>query len=112
MPKLFEFESGEGAVLIQAPTAPGEVAAVGRAGEVVAKMATSVGEVLGIVSGIAQGFSDALRDAPVESAELEFGLQVTAKGRLYIVESEAQGAIRVQLTVRPGGGTTGREAAG
>jgi hypothetical protein len=111
MPKLFEFESGEGTVLIQAPTPPGEVAAVGRAGEVVDKVAASIGEVLGVVSGIARGFSDALKDAPVESAELEFGLQVTAKGRLYVVETEAQGAIRVQLTVRPGG-TTGGAAGG
>jgi Trypsin-co-occurring domain 1 len=101
MPKLLELNSPVGPVLFQVPAQPGEVAAIGRTGEIVEKIAASMGEVLGIVSGVAEGFSAALAGSPVESAELEFGLQFTAKGKLYIVETEAQGSIRVQLTVKP-----------
>jgi hypothetical protein len=100
MTKLLQFD-GETPILIQAPATPDDVAPISRAGDVVQKINESMAGVLGIVSGIAHDFSAALADAPVESAELEFGLQVTAKGKLYVVESEAQGAIRVQLTLNP-----------
>jgi len=101
MPKLLELESPVGPVLFQIPAQSGEVAAIGKTGEIVEKIAESMGDVLGVVSGVARGFSAALVGSPVESAELEFGLQFTAKGKLYVVETEAQGSIRVKLTVKP-----------
>jgi len=106
MPRLFEFEGADGTIYIEAPTR-GDIEPVGRGREIVENVNKSIGEVLGMVSGVASGFAAALADAPVESAELEFSLQFTAKGKLYIVETEAQGAIRVQLTVRPGGAGKG-----
>ena len=106
MPKLLEIESAAGPLLFQLPARPGEVAAISKTGDVIDKIGASMGELLGIVSGVAKGFSSAIADSPVETAELEFGLSFTAKGKLYVVETEAQGAIRVQLTVRPGGSPT------
>lgn len=99
MPKLLELDAAEGTVLFQIPVGAAEVEPVGKTGEVIQKIGKSMGEVLGIVGGIAQGFHDAIKDAPVETAELEFGLQFTAGGRLYVVNLEAQGAIKVTLTV-------------
>jgi hypothetical protein len=102
MPKLLELDAAGGTVLFQVPAGEAEVEAVSRTGEVVKKIAKSMGEVLGIVGGIAQGFHDAIKDAPVESAELEFGLKFTAAGRLYVVDLEAESAIKVTLTVKGG----------
>ena len=99
MPKLLELDVPGGTVLFEAPAGAAEIAAVSKTGEVVEKISNSLGEVLGIVGGIAQGFHDAIKDAPVQSAQVEFGLQFTAKGRLYVVDLEAQSAIRVTLTV-------------
>jgi hypothetical protein len=105
MPKLLEFESSDGPVLFQVAPAQNEVAAVSKAGEVVEKVASTMGEVLAVAARVAEGFHEAIREAPVDKATLEFGLQFTAKGRLYVVESEAQGAIKVTLDVTPGRNT-------
>lgn len=102
MPKLLEVDADRGTALFALPVGTSEIAAVSKTGEVIEKVSRSVGEILGIVGSIAQGFSDAIKDAPVETAELEFGLQFTAQGRLYVVELAAQSAIKVTLTVTPG----------
>jgi hypothetical protein len=103
MPRLFEFEDANGTIYIEAPAPGGEIEPIGRGRVIVENVNRSIGEVLGMVSGVARGFADALGDSPVDSAELEFSLQFTAKGKLYIVETEAQGAIRVLLKIRPNG---------
>jgi hypothetical protein len=102
MPKLLEFDVDGGTALFEAPAGAGEITAVSKTGEVVEKISRSLGELLGIVGIIAKGFSEAIKDAPVETANLEFGLQFTAKGRLYVVDLAAQSAIKVTLTVTPG----------
>jgi hypothetical protein len=102
VPKLLELDAAEGTVLFQVPAGDAEVSAVSRTGEVVEKIAKSLGEVLGVVGSVAQGFHDAIKDAPVQTAQLEFGLQFTAKGRLYVVDLEAASAIKVTLTVNCG----------
>jgi len=102
MPKLLELDAAEGTVLFQVPAGDGEVSAVSRTGEAVEKIAKSMGEVLGVVGGIAQGFHEAIKDAPVETAQLEFGLQFTAKGRLYVVDIGGESSIKVTLTVNGG----------
>lgn len=102
MPKLLEFDAGGGTALFEVPAGTGEIAPVSKAGELVEKVSKSLGEILGIVGSIAEGFSDAIKDAPVATANLEFGLQFTAQGRLYVVDLAAQSAIKVTLTVTPG----------
>jgi hypothetical protein len=102
MVKLLEFDSDVGPVLFEVRAAPGEVVPIGRTSEMIEKIAESMGQVLGIVSGVARGFAAAVADSPADTAQLEFGLQFTAKGRLYVVESEGQAAIKVTLTMSPG----------
>jgi hypothetical protein len=102
---LLELDTPSGTILVEIPVAEGEVSAVSRTGEVVEKIAKSMGEVLGVVAGIAHGFHDAIKDSPVESAQLEFGLQFSVSGRLYVVETAAQSAIKVTLAVAPNTGS-------
>jgi hypothetical protein len=99
MTKLLELDIPGGTVLVEVPGTGDEVSAVSRAGDIVEKITQSVGEALGVVGGIAQGFHDAIKDTPVESAQLEFGLQFTVKGRLYVVDAETAAAIKVTLSV-------------
>jgi hypothetical protein len=101
MPRLLELDAPGGTILVEVPAAEGEIAAASRAGEVVQKIAKSMGEVLGVVASVARGFHEAIEDAPVESAQLEFGLQFTVSGRLYVIDTAAQSAIKVTLSVAP-----------
>ncbi len=105
MPFLLEIGEGDDAVLIQAlpPTAArGGARPINRDEQVVEKLDRTLAQVLSVVGQIAKDFETAVTDAPVSSAVLEFGLQMTAKGKLYVVEAEAQGSIKVTLTVAPG----------
>ena len=104
MPRLLELDAPGGTILVEVPAVEGEVSAVSRTGEVVEKIAKSMGEVLGVVASVARGFHEAIKDAPVESAQLEFGMQFTVSGRLYVVETAAQSAIKVTLSVAPNTG--------
>jgi hypothetical protein len=103
MPKLLEFGDDGGTVLFQVPARTGEIKAVGKTADVIEKVTKSIGEVFGVVGGIAAGFSEAVKDAPVQTAQLEFSLQFTASGRLYVVEAQGQGTITVTLTLSPRG---------
>lgn len=103
MVKLLEFEGANGSVSFAVPAARGEIEAVGRGKEVVERVGKTIGEVFGMVSSLAEGFAEAIKDAPVESAELQFGLQFTGKGSIYVVETETQGAVQVTLKITPQG---------
>ena len=105
MPKMLELDIPGGTVLFEVPVRDSAIAAVSRTGEVIEKITKSMGEVFGVVGGIAKGFHEAIQDAPVEAAQLEFGLQFSASGRLYVVDVGAQSTIKVTLTVTPSVGS-------
>lgn len=100
MPHMLQFGEGDDAVLFEVPPPQG-VTAVGRQQEVLETVDRTLPQLLHSVGRMATDFETAVRAAPVETAVLEFGLQLSAKGRLYVVEAEVQGAIKVTLTVRP-----------
>jgi hypothetical protein len=104
MAKLLEFEGPNGSVTFAVPATDEEIEAVGRGKDIVERVGRSVGELFGMVSSIAEGFAEAIKDAPVDSAEVEFGLQFTGKASVYVVEVETQGALRVTLHVEPRSG--------
>jgi hypothetical protein len=107
MPKLLEFEGDGEQVLVAVRTPGDEIEAIGRLDETIERVGKSMTDVFGMVGKVAHDFYEALKTAPVESAEVELGLQFTGKGKLYVVESEAQAAIRVKLALRPAGTATG-----
>jgi len=102
MPKLIEVDGTDSTILFQIPAGNAEIEAVSKTHDVIQKVASSIGEILGMVGGVAQGFSDAIKTTPVESAELEFGLSFTAAGRLYVAELGTAGSFKVTLKVTPG----------
>ena len=108
MATLVEIETDSGPVLFQVPSPAGDVAPVGRGRDVIEQIGEEMGSVLGLVGGVARGFEAAIRDSPVESGELEFNLQFSAKGTIYVVETQGQGSIKVKLTVKPDRGSLTR----
>jgi hypothetical protein len=103
MTKLLEFEDDGMQVLVAVPTPGDEIEAIGRLDETIERVGKSMADVFGMVGKVARDFYDTFKTAPVESAEVELGLQFTGKGRLYIVETEAQAVIRVKLVLKPAG---------
>lgn len=97
MPKLLQL-SAEGSDVLIAVKAPGEsLQAVGILDGSIEKLEKSMDDVFRMVGAVAASFAEQLRSSPVASAELEFGFQFTAKGTVYVVESEAQAALKLKL---------------
>lgn len=83
---------------------PGEqVVATGAADRVIRATGKALDSVFAIVSRIGRSFSDAIEGAPVSEAEIEFSLDVTAEGDLYVVSGSSTAAIRVTMTFPPPG---------
>jgi len=106
MAELLEIPSHGGSVLIAVRGAEGDdVAAVGMLGKATKKVKASLDDIFSVVSEVSRSFAEALAGAPVTSASLELSLQFTAGGRIYVVDSEAQAALKVTLSVTPAGRT-------
>ena len=104
MPKLLEFENADGSRTLVSVSLPGEdVRAVSRVSdkalETVEKVAAGFEEVLRPVVGMGASLRKALEGSDVKQATLEVGLQFTAKGTIYVVESQAQVGLKVTLTI-------------
>jgi hypothetical protein len=99
--RLLEFPAETADVLIAVRDPQDAVAPVGVADRVRERMDRSLDEVLDMVRSVAESFHHSLSGAPVESGEVEFGLQFTTKGTAYILEAGAGAAITVHLTVKP-----------
>jgi hypothetical protein len=100
VPKLLEFETedGDGDVIIAARTPEDAVQPVGVRDDAIEKASQSLDSAVAMVRRIADVFGRTLQSADVERAQVEFGLQFVGKGKLYVVESEVQAAMKVTLT--------------
>ena len=98
MPTFVEFDSPSGPIRIETKSA-GTVTAVTSTQEgVVAKAERQLRDSLRTVAALANEFSATL--ASIEgcsSGEIEFGLEVSGKGTIYVVETAAQASFKVTL---------------
>jgi hypothetical protein len=105
MPKVIEFDNADGPSTLVAISLPGDdVQAVSkvtdRAFEAVDKAESSFDRLLGPVVAMGSSLHRALQETPVQEATIELSVQISAKGTVYVVESQAQAAIKVSLSVR------------
>jgi hypothetical protein len=96
----FPAPGGEVEILVREP---GEevVTPVGVSEKAAKRIERSLDDVLVVVRHVATSVQAALAGAPVESAEVEFGLQITSKGTVYVFEAGAQATLLVRLKVKP-----------
>jgi Trypsin-co-occurring domain 1 len=104
MGKLLRFDSSSGPITIGIGTSQ-DITAVGGLDSVIEKAEQSFDGVLRMVGAIAESFAENVSKTSAETAELEFGLQFTGKGTLFVVESQAQASLRVTLKFRTGAAT-------
>ena len=101
MAKLLEFPAEGAAVVIAVREPQDAVAPVGVGDKALQRMDESLDGVLSMVSSVARSFNHALKGAPVETGQIEFGLQFTAKGNVYVLEAGAGATMTVTLTTKP-----------
>ena len=100
MPKMIQF-TGDEQIMFEVPPAAGEVSAVSRVSDVIDKIDGSVDSIFGSIASMANRLAVALRDTSAQTAELEFSVEVSARGNVYVVQGESTGGIRVKLTLAP-----------
>jgi hypothetical protein len=102
MAKLMAFETPYGTVNIATRRGAAGVTAVGVVDDTIEKAGRSLDEMLTIVTGFSEAVRAALARAehPPAEASVEFGLEISGKGTIYVVETEATASIKVTLTYK------------
>ena len=98
MAQLTRFEVDGEPVLFMARS-PGQPIVAAGVGDLVIKATDkSLTAVFGLVRRIADAYCTAIDGAPVSSSEVEFGLDLTASGDIYVVTGEVASSLKVKLT--------------
>jgi hypothetical protein len=98
--KLLQFSTEEGDILIAAPVPDSMVQATGRLEDSIEVLNKSVDQALRVLVGISRSFKNVFNDITAETADLELGLQFTAKGSVYVVEATGQASLKIKLSFR------------
>jgi hypothetical protein len=96
----------EGSIIVEVETTEDEIIPVSKIGERIIKEAKEAFE--GVESAIIDTGSKlsralknlAEKEPSLESASLEFGLQFTGEGNIYLVKTAAQGSIKVSINLK------------
>ena len=102
--KLLQFKTSEGEVLIAAPVAEHMVQPTGRLEDTIEVLNESLDEAMQVVVGVGDSFGKVFEKLKVDAADLELGLQFTAKGSVYVVEATGQASLKIKLSFRHAAG--------
>jgi Trypsin-co-occurring domain 1 len=98
MSQLVQLMAGDQPVLFEVRLPGEDVLATTVADHVIETTDKALDRVFALVSGMAESFSRAVRDTPASSSEIEFGLDLTGEGDLYVVSSSATASLHVKLS--------------
>lgn len=104
MKKIIELEAGHGTLLIQS-TDESEadlVSGTGILDDVIEKVSDTLSSRFRVITNLANSFVETLDQSgrAFDSAEFEFGLSLTGKGTIYVVQTEAEATFKVKLTYK------------
>ena len=98
MSTLIEFQTADGPILIESRSNVSVTAVASTADGLVAKADRHLRESLPVVVSMANEFAAALKNIQsCSAAELKFGLDVSGKGNIYVVETSAKAAFELTL---------------
>lgn len=106
MSKLIKVPSEGGYVIVEVETTEDEIIPVGKKGErIIEEAKETFDKIENVITDIGAKLSRALKDlakkeSTLESASLEFGLQFTGEGNVYLVKTTAQGSIKVSINLK------------
>ncbi|AFZ02762.1 CU044_2847 family protein [Calothrix sp. PCC 6303] len=102
--KLIELDAGDGKTILVAVDVPEtSVGRVSSPGDIpIEKVDSSFGAVKDLIirgcRPITQAFEALQKESQPAFAEVEFGVNFTAKGSVYVVESTGQASLKVKIT--------------
>ena len=106
MSKLIKMPSEDGSIVVEVETAEGEIIQVSKTGERIIEEAKEAFErvesaIIDTGSKLSRALKNLAEKEPsLESASLEFGLQFTGEGNIYLVKTAAQGSIKVSINLK------------
>jgi hypothetical protein len=99
MSTLVEFQTASGPILIQTKADVSVSAVSSTADGLVAKADRQLRDSLAAVTALANEFAGTLKGIEsCSAAELKFGLDVSGKGNVFVVETTAKAAFEITLT--------------
>jgi hypothetical protein len=101
MPGIIALKAGDTSVLIATRRNPNDVAPVANLDDKIEKAAETLQSKFEVIRGIAEDLAKSLKTGEklVKTAELEFGLSLSGKGNLYVVETTMEATFKVTLTL-------------
>ncbi len=106
MSKLIKMPSKEGSIIVEVETTEDEIIPVTKIGERIIEEAKEAFEgvesaIIDIGSKLSRALKNLAEKEPsLESASLEFGIQFTGEGNVYVVKTAAQGSIKVSINLK------------
>ena len=106
MSKLIKMPSKDGSIIVEVETTEDEIIPVSRKGErLIEEVEEAFERVESAIINTGSKLSRALKklaeeEASLDSASLEFGIQFTGEGNIYLVKTAAQGSIKVSINLR------------
>ena len=103
MSKLIKMPSKEGAIIVEVETTEDKIIPVSKKGERIIEEAKEAFErvesaIIDTGSKLSRALKNLAEKEPsLESASLEFGLQFTGEGNIYLVKTAAQGSIKLKF---------------
>jgi hypothetical protein len=95
---LLQFQTDKGKVLIAGQMPANMVQPTGHLEDSIEKVNKSLDSVLKMVTGVSESFRKVFDGLTADTADLELGLQFTAKGSVYVVEATGQAALKIKLS--------------
>ncbi|HTI10290.1 MAG TPA: CU044_2847 family protein [Puia sp.] len=104
MKPILELTTGKGTILVQAQENEASlVEGTSRMDDVVVKISESIESKLEVLSDLAESITQSLyqKIKTAERIEVEFGISLTIKGTVYVVQSEAEATFKIKLICKP-----------
>jgi hypothetical protein len=111
MASIVAVKAGGTDVLIAVRRNPNDVSPVTNIDEKISQAADTLQSKFEVIRGIAEDLAESLKSSSsqIKEAELEFGLSLSGKGNMYVVETTVEATFKVTLkmefTPAPGGKT-------
>ncbi len=101
MASIVAVKAGGTEVLIAVRRNPNDVSAVTNIDEKINQVADTLQSKFAVIRGIAEDLAESLKSSAsqIKVAELEFGLSLSGKGNLYVVETTVEATFKVTLTM-------------
>jgi hypothetical protein len=106
MAVLLQFQTDGEPIMVDVSPPGSKVSAVGVMDTALKQAEQSFDKALRTAGAVAQSFQKVVDEFQLKTAELELGFQFTAKGTIYLVQSETQAALKVKVTFEPSANAT------